>query len=116
MAQAAVAHSGMIFDAADDEREPFAAYLTDDASQAAAQAVAAQRGWSTSNIRKGGLSAARRLLGVAPPARFMIVDVEGEPIEEVEAGLTELARLGSAVMVPCTPSTPLASFGHMAKL
>jgi pilus assembly protein CpaE len=89
----------MVFDAADDEREPFAAYLTDDASQAAAQAVATQRGWSTGNIRKGGLSAARRLLGVAPPARFMIVDIEGEPIEEVEAGLTELTRLGSAVMV-----------------
>ncbi len=95
MAQSAAAQSGMIFDDAGDEREPFAAYLTDDASQAAAQAVATQRGWSTSNIRKGGLAAALRLLGVAPPARFMIVDVEGLPIEEVETGLTELARLGS---------------------
>lgn len=68
MAQAAHAHAhgGMVFNSADDEREPFAAYLTDDASQAAAQAVATQRGWSTGNIRKGGLSAARRLLGVAP--------------------------------------------------
>jgi pilus assembly protein CpaE len=99
MAQSAQASSGMIFDAADDEREAFAAYLTDDASHAAAQAVALQRGWSTSNIRKGGLAAARRLLGVAPPARFMIVDIEGEAPEEVDAGLTELARLGSAVMV-----------------
>jgi pilus assembly protein CpaE len=99
MAQAALAQSGMVFDAADDEREPFAAYLNDDGAQAAAQAVAVQRGWSTSNIRKGGLATARRLLGVAPPARFMIVDVEGEAIEEIEAGLTELARLGSAVMV-----------------
>jgi pilus assembly protein CpaE len=99
MAQAALAQSGMVFDGADDEREPFAAYLNDDGAQAAAQAVAVQRGWSTSNIRKGGLATARRLLGVAPPARFMIVDVEGEAIEEIEAGLTELARLGSAVMV-----------------
>jgi pilus assembly protein CpaE len=100
MAQsAAAAHSGMTFDDAGDEREPFAAYLTDDKSQAAAQAVASQRGWSTSNIRKGGLAAALRLLGVAPPARFMIIDVEGLPIEEVESGLTELARLGSSVMV-----------------
>jgi len=64
-----------------------------------AQAVAVQRGWSTSNIRKGGLAAALRLLGVAPPARFMIIDVEGLPIEEVETGLTELSRLGSSVMV-----------------
>ncbi len=100
MAQsAAAAKHGMIFDDAGDAREPFAAYLTDDASHAAAQAVASQRGWSTSNIRKGGLSTALRLLGVAPPPRFMIVDVEGLPIEEVESGLTELARLGSSVMV-----------------
>ena len=48
--------------------------------------MAAQRGWSTSNIRKGGLGTALRLLGVAPPPRFMIVDIEGLPIEEVEAG------------------------------
>ena len=71
---------------------------TDDGAQAAAQTVASQRGWSTSNIRKGGLPAALRLLGVAPPARFMIVDIEGLPIEEVEQGLTELTRLGSQVM------------------
>jgi pilus assembly protein CpaE len=98
MAQAARAQSGMVFDADDGEREPFAAYLTDEGAQAAAQAVASQRGWSTSNIRKGGLPAALRLLGVAPPARFMIVDIEGLPIEEVEQGLTELTRLGSQVM------------------
>ena len=66
MAQSAAAQNGMIFDDAGDEREPFAAYLTDDASQQAAQSVANQRGWSTSNIRKGGLAAALRLLGVAP--------------------------------------------------
>ena len=77
MAQSAAAQSGMTFDAADDEREPFAAYLTDDGSQAAAQAVASQRGWSTSSIRKGGLATALRLLGVAPPARFIIVDIDG---------------------------------------
>ena len=99
MAQAARAlSSGMVFDPDDGEREPFAAYLSDDGSQAAAQAVASQRGWSTSNIRKGGLPAALRLLGVAPPARFMIIDIEGLPIEEVEQGLTELTRLGSQVM------------------
>ncbi len=99
MARSAAVQNGMIFDDADDEREPFAAYLTDDGSQAAAQAVASQRGWSTSSIRKGGLATALRLLGVAPPPRFMIVDIEGSPIDEVESGLTELARLGSQVMV-----------------
>jgi pilus assembly protein CpaE len=98
MAQSAAAASGMMFDDDPVEREPFGAYVADEASQAAAQAVAQQRSWSTSSIRKGGLNTALRLLGVAPPPRFMIVDIEGLPIEEAEAGLTELARLGSAVL------------------
>lgn len=96
MAHAAA--NAMTFDEDDADREPFAAYLADDASQAAAQAVAVERGWSTSSIRKGGLAAALRLLGVAPPPRFMIVDIDGLPIAEVEAGLIELARLGSQIM------------------
>lgn len=100
MAQPALkpAAGGMTFDEDGTEREPFAAYLSDDASTAAAKAVADHRGWAVSNIRKGGLSTALRLLGVAPPPRFMIVDIDGEPIDEVEQGLTELTRLGSQVM------------------
>ncbi len=99
MANTATAASrGMIFEDDSTVREPFAAYLVDDASQSAATSIAQQRSWSTSSIRKGGLATALRLLGVAPPPRFMIVDVEGLPIEEVEQGLTELARLGSQVL------------------
>lgn len=89
----------MVFDEDPASREPFAAYLTDDTSLAAAQAIAGQRGWSASSIRKGGLPTALRLLGVAPPPRLMIVDVEGMPVEEVEQGIVELARLNSQVMV-----------------
>jgi len=99
MASTATAASrGMIFEDDSTVREPFAAYLVDDSSQTAATSIAQQRSWSTSSIRKGGLATALRLLGVAPPPRFMIVDVEGIPIEEVEQGLTELARLGSQVL------------------
>ena len=65
------------FDEDLEQREPFAAYISDDASQTAAQEIATQRGWATSNIRKGGLATALRLLGVAPPPRIMIVDIEG---------------------------------------
>ena len=96
---ATAAVRGMIFEDDSSVREPFAAYLNDDGSQSAATTIAQQRSWSTSSIRKGGLATALRLLGMAPPPRFMIVDVEGLPIEEVEQGLTELARLGSQVMV-----------------
>jgi pilus assembly protein CpaE len=97
MAQPAV-KSGMVFDDEVGHREPFAAYLSDDAATAAVQSVAKQREWSTASIRKGGLATALRLLGVAPPPRIMIIDVDGLPIEEVEQGLTELSRLGSSVV------------------
>lgn len=89
----------MMFEDDPADREPFGAYVADDASVVAAQAIADQRGWSASSIRKGGLPTALRLLGVAPPPRFMIVDVEGMAIEDVEQGLIEIARLGSQVMV-----------------
>ncbi len=99
MAQAAAAvKSGMKFDDEEANREPFAAYVADAASQAAAQSVAELRGWPASSVRKGGLPAALRLLGIAPPPRMMIIDIEGLPIEEVEQGLVELTRLGSMVI------------------
>ncbi len=99
MARPALAtKSGMIFDADQADRDPFGAYLADDATAAAAQMVAKLRGWSAGSIRKGGLPTALRLLGVAPPPRFLILDVEGLAIEEVESGLTEIARLGAAVI------------------
>ncbi len=93
------AKSGMIFEDDESSREPFAAYMMDDAAAAAATAAAGLRGWSASGIRKGGLSSALRLLGLAPPARFIVVDVDGLPLEEVEAGLNELARLGAQLIV-----------------
>ena len=100
MAQPAFAlkTAGMVFDADEADREPFGAYLADDAAVTAAQAVARERGWSAGSIRKGGLATALRLLEVAAPPRFLLLDVEGAPAEEVEAGLTEMARLGSAVI------------------
>ena len=99
MAQPALAtRSGMTFDADVAARDPFGAYVADDATAAAAQAVARQRGWSAGAVRRGTLDSARRLLGVAPPPRFLIVDIDGLPIEEVVAGLVEIARLGSAVI------------------
>ena len=45
MARSALAQR-MVFDGDDAEREPFGAYLGDDAATAAAQAVARQRGWT----------------------------------------------------------------------
>jgi pilus assembly protein CpaE len=88
----------LLFVPEDVEREPFGAYLADDATMSAAGVVAGQRGWSSAGIRRGGLPTLLRLLAVASPPRFLFVDVEGLPIEEVEAGITEISRLGSAVI------------------
>lgn len=99
MAQPALAvKSGMIFENDDADRDPFGAYVADDATVAAAQAVARLRGWSGGAVRRGNIDSARRLLGVASPPRFLIVDIDGLPIEDVEAGLIEIARLGSSVV------------------
>lgn len=95
---ALAAGRGMIFEADDADREPFGAYVADDATAAAAQAVARLRGWSGGGIRRGGLPSALRLLGVAPPPRFLIVDVEGLPVEEIESGVVEISRLGASVI------------------
>lgn len=98
MATPASALPVLTFDDEGDVREPFAAYVADDASHAAATGFAELRGWSSASIKKGGLPTALRLLGIAPPPRFMIVDIDGLPLEEVESGLVELARLGSQVL------------------
>ncbi len=95
---ARAARGGMNFEDDGADREAFGAYVADDATAAAVQAVASERGWSAGSVRKGGLATALRLLGVAPPPRFMVVDIDELPLEEVEPGLIELARLGSAVV------------------
>jgi pilus assembly protein CpaE len=96
MAQPAPAK--MVFDDDGIERDPFAAYVTDDPCYAAALAFADRRGWSASSVRRGGLSSALRLLGIAPPPRLMIIDIDGLEMADIEQGMTELARLGACVL------------------
>ena len=54
-------------DDATADREQFGVFYADEAVQAIGTELAQQRGWSTTNIRKGGLATALRLLGVMPP-------------------------------------------------
>ncbi len=90
--------AGMDFSEDDLAREPFGAYLLDDSCVEPIQETIEVRGWSATHIRKGGLSGALRLLGIAPPPKFMIIDIEGESKEDIESGIRELARLGSSVI------------------
>lgn len=96
MAQAA--HARMVFDDDGAERDAFAAYVTDETTQTAAKLFAERRGWAGASVRRGSLPSALRLLGVAPPPRLMIVDVDGLPDEEIQQGLNELSRLGAVVL------------------
>lgn len=85
-------------DDATADREPFGVFYADEAVQAIGTELAQQRGWSTSNIRKGGLATALRLLGVAPLPKFLVIDIEGEDPEEARKVLREIARTGSMVI------------------
>jgi len=83
----------------DSNRELFGAYLLDDASRQAAMEFARQRGWPTGDVARGGLPGALRTLSIAPPPRFMVIDIGAQPDdEEVSEGLTEIVRSGSHVV------------------
>lgn len=99
MAEPARSYQGsMQFDNADDGREPFGVFCNDDSVLALGNEIARKRAWSTANIRKGGLNTALRLLGIAPLPRFLVIDIEGEDIDEARKVLTEIARMGSQVI------------------
>jgi pilus assembly protein CpaE len=83
----------------DSNRELFGAYLLDDESRQAAMEFARQRGWPTGDVARGGLPGALRTLSIAPPPRFMVIDVgPALDYEEVGEGLTEIVRSGSHVV------------------
>ena len=97
MAQSASAATGMIFEAG-DEREPFAAYLTDDASQAAAG------GGEPARLVDLEHPQGRPRRRPAPPRRrsrrFMIVDIEGLPGASRRSRAASSSSPGSQVMAP----------------
>jgi pilus assembly protein CpaE len=83
----------------DSNRELFGAYLLDDESRQAAMEFARQRGWPTGDVARGGLSGALRTLSIAPPPRFLVIDVgPALDYEEVGEGVTEIVRSGSHVV------------------
>jgi pilus assembly protein CpaE len=83
---------------ADDGRDPFAAFVTDDDLRAVLTTVAELRQWDPHDIRGGGLSAAIRTSVAAAPARTLIVDIAGLSVDDAVEGLAELVRGGSTVL------------------
>ncbi len=82
----------------EDERAPFAAFLSDDETLAAARAMAARRGWSKGEVQGGGLAAALRQLGIVSSPELLLVDLsEASDIDDALTGLAELASGGRVV-------------------
>ncbi len=80
-------------------RELFGAYLLDDESRTVASELAKQRGWPTDEVVRGGLSGALRTLSVAPPPRYMIIDIgPALSYDEVAEGIAEIVRSGAMVI------------------
>lgn len=77
-----------------DEREPFAAFVSDDITREAAARMAAKRGWPTAMVRRGGLAAAIRSVGVVEAPRAMIIDLSD--MADAEDALDALAELTAA--------------------
>lgn len=81
-----------------EAREPFAAYVCDDTTQAAALALARKRGWPRGEVQQGGLAAALRQFGVVAPPELMLVDLsDGDNNDQALGGLAELAAGGRVI-------------------
>lgn len=79
-------------DAGFEDSEPFAAFVADDETHAAAVELARRRGWPTGEVQRGGLATALRQLGVVAPPELMLVDFSDleDPAQAMD-GLAELA-------------------------
>jgi pilus assembly protein CpaE len=82
-----------------DDREPFAAFLTDDATIKTLNPVANELGWSTERIQSGGIANAVRSLSVMTSPEFLIVDLSEstDPRADINA-LAEVCEPGTVVL------------------
>lgn len=81
------------------EREPFAAYVSDEATQQLLAPVASQFGWKEERVSTGGIGGAVRALGAMPCPEFLIVDLSGstDPRTDMQA-LADVAEEGTVVL------------------
>ena len=81
-----------------DGREPFLAFVCDDAALDALQSVATQIGWRAESCKKGGLRAAVQTLSVAMSPAMLLVDLSEstDPLADVDS-LAEVCEPGTLV-------------------
>lgn len=85
-------------------REPFAAFVCDDATAELLKPVATENGWDQGHINKGGLRNAVQTLSVSASPTILFVDLSesGDPLNDIGA----LAEV-------CEPGTVVIAAGHV---
>ncbi len=80
-------------------RDPFAAYVCDEASAEALRPIAGDMGWSIDKVYKGGLRNAVQSLSVSASPQILFVDLAelGDPLNDINA-LAEVCEPGTVVI------------------
>ncbi|HEX8302914.1 pilus assembly protein CpaE [Sphingomonas sp.] len=80
-------------------REPFTAFVCDEATAEALRPIAVELGWSPEKVNKGGLRNAVQTLSVSASPNILFVDLSesGDPLNDINA-LAEVCEPGTVVI------------------
>src|SRR6188474_3908789 len=80
-------------------RDPFTAFVCDDATADMLRPVAVEHGWSPEKVNKGGLRNAVQTLSVSASPSILFVDLSesGDPLNDINA-LAEVCEPGTVVI------------------
>ena len=80
-------------------RDPFVAYVCDEATAEALRPIVSEQGWSAEKINKGGLRNAVQSLSVSASPQVLFVDLSesGDPLNDINA-LAEVCEPGTVVI------------------
>jgi pilus assembly protein CpaE len=80
-------------------RDPFAAYMCDEASLDVLRPIAMELGWQPEKINKGGLRSAVQSLSISASPNILLVDLSesGDPLNDINA-LAEVCEPGTVVV------------------
>src|SRR5512134_8991 len=80
-------------------RDPFTAFVCDDATADVLRPIAVEHGWSPEKVNKGGLRNAVQTLSVSASPSILFVDLSesGDPLSDINA-LAEVCEPGTVVI------------------
>ena len=80
-------------------RDPFSAFVSDEATAEMLRPIAVEHGWSPEKVNKGGLRNAVQTLSVSASPSILFVDLSesGDPLNDINA-LAEVCEPGTVVI------------------